>query len=330
MCVASPNTRSIAVATVEKKFKSAVFAGDVPDPRHLSRGGYHVCLVHLWSHGNADDYSNRRRLDESTAFTAAGRALVAAFDISLSPADMKRVYANVRKVWLDESDPRRKWINAINCWDGSGDATRFDFVAQTAGYASPDHKTHIHCDQPRAYVDLHRSEPDAQKAARAAASVITGEARAVWEGREEGKPAPKPKATTYTVVAGDNLTRIGARSGVTVANLQAWNGLKSTVIFPGQVLRLTAPPRPVPAVAAWPVGPGDYFRPRAGAPAYVTVGRWQAQMRVHGWTITVDERLGPKSGAVLLAFQRAEGLKVTGVLDKATFTRAWTTSRRGR
>lgn len=46
------------------------------------------------------------------------------------------------------------------------------------------------------------------------------------------------KAKTYTVKAGDNLTRIAESNGVTVADIKDWNGLTSDVIQEGQVLKL--------------------------------------------------------------------------------------------
>jgi LysM repeat protein len=59
-------------------------------------------------------------------------------------------------------------------------------------------------------------------------------------------PAPKPAtpapATTHTVVRGDTLSGIAARHGTTVATLMSANALTSTVIFPGQVLRVSAAP----------------------------------------------------------------------------------------
>lgn len=47
---------------------------------------------------------------------------------------------------------------------------------------------------------------------------------------------------TYTVVSGDTLSAIATKYGVTVANLQSWNGItNANAIQVGQVLRLTAP-----------------------------------------------------------------------------------------
>jgi murein DD-endopeptidase MepM/ murein hydrolase activator NlpD len=54
------------------------------------------------------------------------------------------------------------------------------------------------------------------------------------------KPAPvAPTANTYTVVKGDNLTRIASRNGTTVADLVRLNGIKNAnLISVGQVLKL--------------------------------------------------------------------------------------------
>ncbi len=63
-------------------------------------------------------------------------------------------------------------------------------------------------------------------------------------------PAPSAAAATHTVVRGDTLSHIAARHGTTVATLMSTNGLRSTLIHPGQVLRLTATaPTPAPQSA---------------------------------------------------------------------------------
>ncbi len=59
--------------------------------------------------------------------------------------------------------------------------------------------------------------------------------------------APSPVVTaaaprTHAIVRGDTLSGIAARHGTTVATLMSTNSLTSTVIFPGQVLRVTATP----------------------------------------------------------------------------------------
>lgn len=255
MCQASAPMRA-AYKSIEDTFKSAVLAGIVPDKRHLRNGGYHCCLLHLIMYGNAGDYSSRRRPD--TAVTKKGRIFACALDIGLGKADMKRVHANVRRVWLDRSDPRRRFINAINCWDGSGDAVRYDFQANTCGWATPDHRTHAHCDIPRMYVDVYRDEKEAFKAARALVSTVIGESKAAWTAREEPKPKPVPKPipkprppsepkpvpATHKVVAGDTLWAIAKRYRLSVGQLRTWNRLTSDTIAVGLILRLAAPPKP--------------------------------------------------------------------------------------
>jgi murein DD-endopeptidase MepM/ murein hydrolase activator NlpD len=60
---------------------------------------------------------------------------------------------------------------------------------------------------------------------------------------KRAKTTPKPSLTspagTYTVVSGDNLTRIAAKHGTTVAKLVELNGIKdANLILVGQVLKL--------------------------------------------------------------------------------------------
>lgn len=53
------------------------------------------------------------------------------------------------------------------------------------------------------------------------------------------KPAAKPAAVYYTVVKGDNLTKIAAKYGTTVQQIVAWNGIKNpNLIYPGQKFRV--------------------------------------------------------------------------------------------
>ena len=62
------------------------------------------------------------------------------------------------------------------------------------------------------------------------------------EKKAAAKPDKQPStssAKTYTVVAGDNLSKIASKNKVTVNNLMAWNNLKSTIIYPNQVLKLS-------------------------------------------------------------------------------------------
>lgn len=183
----SPQLRSIADAIVKKSgFSSAVLSGIVPDRRHLDNGGYHCSVEDLRKHNNQNDYSNSR-VDDRNFNVQYGAAL----DVTMSKKDMVKAYKRVYRVFKDTGDPRRKYINAINCWDGSGDAVRLDFKANKAKYATPDHRWHVHGDLPRRYVR------DA-KAARAWISVFAGEAKATWIAREEKPARPTESAPVVT------------------------------------------------------------------------------------------------------------------------------------
>lgn len=63
-----------------------------------------------------------------------------------------------------------------------------------------------------------------------------------FNGYKQGSaPAPKPQPSVeyYTVVKGDNLTRIAKRFGTTVNQLVQWNNIKNpNLIFTGQRLRV--------------------------------------------------------------------------------------------
>ena len=92
--------------------------------------------------------------------------------------------------------------------------------------------------------------------------------------------------TSYTVVPGDNVSSIAARYGVSTASVLALNGLSwKSLIFPGQVLKLSA----TSATAA----------PVAAAPASGAGGRYTI---VRGDTISaIAARFGVTTQAVLTA-----------------------------
>lgn len=54
------------------------------------------------------------------------------------------------------------------------------------------------------------------------------------------------------------------------------------------------------------------------------VRAWQQQLADRGWTITVDGQFGPQSEAVCMAFQRAHGLEVDGIVGPLTWAASWT------
>ena len=49
----------------------------------------------------------------------------------------------------------------------------------------------------------------------------------------KGKSPTSSKASTYTVKAGDSLSKIAAAHGISLKNLMDWNNLSSTLIYPG-------------------------------------------------------------------------------------------------
>ena len=56
--------------------------------------------------------------------------------------------------------------------------------------------------------------------------------------KEENKKSEVKQATTYTVVKGDNLTKIAKRYNTTVALVKQWNKLTSDALFVGQILTI--------------------------------------------------------------------------------------------
>lgn len=67
---------------------------------------------------------------------------------------------------------------------------------------------------------------------------------------EPDTPAVKVvEQTTYTVVSGDALIKIANRFNVTVGELQQWNNLSGTLIYVGQVLKVSPPGQTVVVTA---------------------------------------------------------------------------------
>jgi D-gamma-glutamyl-meso-diaminopimelic acid endopeptidase CwlS len=66
--------------------------------------------------------------------------------------------------------------------------------------------------------------------------IYTGQVLKIYSDKKTTKTSKKQ--TTYTVKAGDNLTQIADNFNVEVGDLKDWNGLKSDVIYEGQVLKI--------------------------------------------------------------------------------------------
>lgn len=129
----------------EKLYKSAVLSGIVGDLAHAKRGGYHISRQDQAS----NNYSVVRPDDK---IGPSDRA--AAIDMTMNTVDMIKCHTRLKTAWKNRSqDPRFKYINAWNGWDGQGDAGRYDVIAGTITFATSDHKWHIHLEIRRRYVN---------------------------------------------------------------------------------------------------------------------------------------------------------------------------------
>jgi len=149
---------------IEKIFPSAVCSGIVGDARH--RGGYHIGREFQ----PPTNYSVVRPDDRAGQGPDDGASAV---DMTMNARDMRLATARLAIAYRDKADPRRKYINAFNGWDGGPDATRYDCYACKAYRATPDHKSHLHLEQRRRYI----TDPIANEAIW---SILRGESVAAW------------------------------------------------------------------------------------------------------------------------------------------------------
>ncbi|MEV0731326.1 hypothetical protein [Polymorphospora sp. NPDC050346] len=169
----------------EAGYPSAVLSGIVPDAAHLARGGPHVSIEDLRLHGNYPDYSTPDPLGRPPAVVNLKAA--AAIDMSVSRADMVKSHGRVYRVWLDPTDPRRRYVNAINVWDGvpGNLPDRFNFQTGERTKTDRSHEWHCHADFVRSRWDEQSvGRAAADRAARAFVSLISGESRQTWIDRE--------------------------------------------------------------------------------------------------------------------------------------------------
>jgi len=123
--------------------------------------------------------------------------------------------------------------------------------------------------------------------------------------------APATSATTYTVVAGDSLSKIGANHKVSVSNLKQWNKLSSDMIFVGQKLTIngasqanttptqpvqpTQPSQPAPATTTYIVKAGDSLS-KIGVQYKVTVTQLKQWNNLTSDMIFVGQKLTINGG----------------------------------
>lgn len=170
----------------EKLFKTAVLSGIVGDLAHKLRGGYHISRQDQ----PKSNYSVTRP-DDKPGNGPNDRA--AAIDMTMSTADMKKCHIRLRESWKNRAkDPRWKYINAWNGWDGVGSAGRYDVVTGNVSTASADHKWHIHLEIRRKYVND-------MNAMRAILSLLKGEPY-----QAPATPKPTTPATPAKPSTGDD------------------------------------------------------------------------------------------------------------------------------
>lgn len=160
------------------------------------------------------------------------------------------------------------------------------------------------------------------------------------------KPVVAEDLTSYVVTPGDTLSKIGAKFGLTVAQLKTYNNLTSDMIYVGQMLRLTlpeaAPVTAAPAPAAMkpvqPAVPAPVVPPAAPKPAVTQAAPRKddvlVKMGQRGASVTalqqnlqklglykgkIDGIYGKGTQAAILAFQKTQKLPQTGSYD--TFTK---------
>lgn len=152
-------------------YPSAVFSGIVGDLAHKLRGGYHISIEDQ----PTDNYSVIRA-DDKAPPGSWPRDEASAVDMSMNLSDLKKCHARLVNVWKNrDSDPRAKYINAFDGWDGNGSPGRYDMVKGTIEVANDSHKTHEHIEFRRRYVND-------TKATAAVLSVVKGETVAQFLG----------------------------------------------------------------------------------------------------------------------------------------------------
>lgn len=155
-------------------YPSAVCSGIVGDLAHKLRGGYHISIM-----DQPSDNFSVVRVDDKAPPGTWRRDFASAIDMNMSLADMKRCHARMVNLWRNRhTDPRAKYFNAWNGWDGNGSPGRYNFVTGTVEEASDDHTWHGHCEPKRRYAN----DPQMRKAL---ISTIKGETVAQYLGEED-------------------------------------------------------------------------------------------------------------------------------------------------
>jgi membrane-bound lytic murein transglycosylase D len=102
------------------------------------------------------------------------------------------------------------------------------------------------------------------------------------------------QSSHYTVRRGDNLAEIAKKHGVSVASLKSWNGLKTSVIHPGQRLAVRAPSSGGGEATTYRVKRGDSLT-RIASQFGVTVSQIKTWNNLKSSRIIVGQRLKIRS-----------------------------------
>lgn len=155
-------------------YPSAVCSGIVGDLAHKLRGGYHISIEDQ----PKTNFSVIKPDDKAPPGTWR-RDYASAIDMNMSLKDMKKCHARVVAVWRNRAnDPRAKYFNAWNGWDGEGSPGRYSFVTGEVQTASDDHTWHGHLEVKRRYANDPRMRV-------AWISIISGETIAEYEGADD-------------------------------------------------------------------------------------------------------------------------------------------------
>lgn len=272
-----------------KLYKSAKFSGIVGDAAHAARGGYHIGRAFQ----SKTNYSVIRADDKGGPNNAA-----AAVDMNLGQADMVQLHVFLRGLF-NAKDPRMKYINAWNGWDGHDGAGRYDVVRHEVDAATSDHKWHMHLEVRRRYVED-------MAAMRAILSMLKRESLADYQKSIAPKPAPAP-----------------AKPG-TPAKPTESAPVKATPV------KLPAPaPKPAPAklpaaAPKFPLPASGYFSTSDKFNAQVKI--LQRRLEVRGWDLGpsgADGYFGARTEEVIRQFQKEKRLTVDGKVGPHTWAKLW-------
>lgn len=129
-------------------------------------------------------------------------------------------------------------------------------------------------------------------------------------------PKVNTSSKTYTIVSGDTLSGIAKKYKTTVKNLKSWNNLKSDLIKPKQVLKVSKPTVIAPTVAGSAIVPYPGKPLYKGAPGMLKedIERIQRAMKVN-----VTGKYDAVTEKAVEAYQKRKKLAVDGAVGPVTW-----------